>query len=356
VRDLVVHPATGVTLDLAAEDYGHPDGRAIVASLQGNCRRGVLLCETHGSPVYLQRRATRVDTSERRLWAVHFDGGNRCAPERTGMTDAHKRQTDYIVRAAEEAGFRTATEVRLVGGTTRPDAVVYGPSDVAIEVQRAHLTRAAAVDRTKRTIAAGVATSLWFSEYRETRPQWFFRVPSIGMNKLPWDETTPPRRAATATTGVRTVRAERCEVGARVRCPNPPPKRRTCGQWHPIHLPYTGLTVDEVAAMAPVGDLVPMRFRGADVILVSPRSVALYCDLTGTTTPEPIFHPRAETRDREGGTRAECRADVPVVAFDHCGRCGARVDSPRSRQLGLCRMHWPEEALPDLDDDPEVDW
>lgn len=322
MNDDMLHVATGRVFNLHEADGGG-DGRDIVDDIYKHVKRDDLLCLKHGSAVYLRMYRGH-------FWGVHFDGlypDHRPPP--VGMSDEHKRQTDYLVRAAEDAGFTAAREVPLPG--VRPDAIVTGPiASIAIEVQRSALTASAAVARTRKTIAAGLSTSVWFNDKEQSRqPSWAFKVPTVGMNLMRWD-ALPPRRAAAVTTGVRIIRAQRCDGG---QCRWGRRGTRACGRFHPVHVPHLvethlartshrdletedrALKVDDVAMMLPAKLLVPLRFRGRDVLLVPPDSVARYEELTGRPA-ELVFNPFAASvvgTDRRDPGLHECVADLPVL-------------------------------------------
>lgn len=315
MRDLITHVPTGIVLDLSDPDYGHPHGREIVDSLYGHLSRSnpELVCAKHGSPLYLQGRASQ--KHGRRLFGIHFNG-EESHRWHSGMSDEHKRQTDYIVRAAESAGFTFKTEVSL-GTRVRPDAVIYGQRDIAIEVQRSHLTKAAAVGRTTKAVNGGMATSVWFSDRDPAKPpSWFWAVPSVGMNKLPWD-VLPPMGAATATTGLRKVYALKCRFPNFSRCPR---GGRPCGKHHAEIEPWRGMSVDDVAAQMPAGLVVPIMFLGKQIILVSPESKALYEELTGRHSElklhPAVGQPRA-SGDEDG--RVECVSEATGPSITCCG-------------------------------------
>lgn len=313
MRDLVVHTPSGVILDLADPDYGYTDGTGtdLIRTLYRECKRGILVCEKHGGALYLQKRHGL-------LWGVHFDGGQSHRLS-SGTSDEHKRQAEYFARAAKaEAGYDSATEVQLTG--VRPDLVIYGPTAVAVEVQRSGLTPDRAVERTRRAMANGMSTSVWSTDRQNGNPKWFNRVPSVGFNNLPWD-VLPPRRAATAT-GLREITDARCDYSNfPVRCPSQ--ARGRCGKRHPKHEPWGGLTMDDVAARVPAGLIVPLRFPrlkgGSDVLLVSPDSLRLYEELTGRAS-ELLFNPLAEPSKKWVGEdeRVECL----VIMDDRCIWCG----------------------------------
>jgi len=74
-------------------------------------------------------------------WAVHYEKG-QCRFEArvpAPMSDEHKRQTDYWVRAAQDAGWHAETEQGLPTGT-RPDALIRGTVLTGVEVQRSAMT------------------------------------------------------------------------------------------------------------------------------------------------------------------------------------------------------------------------
>lgn len=71
----------------------------------------------------------------------------------------------------------------------------------------------------------------------------------------------------------------KCEPGAFTQCPGG--KRRACGSWHPQREPPGGLTVDDVAAMIPAREIVPMRDAKKNVHLVLPSGLELWEQLTG---------------------------------------------------------------------------
>jgi hypothetical protein len=355
MKDLIRYVPDDLVLDLAQPGYGHPRGEEIVTKWLRNCSRKnpVLMCEAHDSPVWLQHRRVRLTLDETRVWACHFDG-RRCRPGGpSGMSDEHRRQTDYVVRAAEAAGHQTAVEVRLEGGKVRPDAVLYGPSAVAVEVQRSGLTASSARARTKKAITAGMSTSLWFTDWKGS-PPWFFRVPSVGMNpQLEWS-SLPPARAATVTTGLRVITAARCRVPDFSRCPKT--RRAPCGAWHPKHDPWLGMTVDDVAARAPIGEIVPVQF-GRDVLLASPQSRRVYEEVTERPA-QLSLREEPEHRDGTGWVRSECASTsrwspprpawsyadpdpepappAPRPVYPVCTGCAQELWSPQSQARGTC--------------------
>lgn len=315
-----------IELDLFAPDYGHPLGREIIDALHGNMSRRapVLFCEASGrpEPVYLRE----VNGC---MYASHFDGTACANHSPAPMSDEHKRQVEYVVRAAANAGHAVETEVSL-GTGARPDVVIRGRHAVAIEVQRSHLTRRAALTRTAKTIQAGIATSAWISDrdYPDRKPAWFWRVPSAGVNKELWD-VLPPTRSATAL-GLREIYEVRCVWPDVQACPAT--KGRPCGGWHVGHRPWTGMTLDDVAEMAPERGIVPLDWFGKWTFLVSRRSRALYEGITGRSAEwRPAVQP-PENRQRR---RIECAR--PPDAQICCGkRPPGVVGGPLRLSCQLC--------------------
>src|SRR5690606_21059152 len=96
----------------------------------------------------------------------------------------HRRQVEYVARAAGHAGLGTSTEVSLPT-RVRPDLVIDG--DTAIEVQRSALTPGHAQSRTSKAIAGGMSAVLWISDKEADRaPLWMYRVPSATAHARSW--------------------------------------------------------------------------------------------------------------------------------------------------------------------------
>lgn len=318
-----------ITLDLFEPDYGHEQGREIIESWHGNISSNnpVLFCEATGRPQAVYLREVRG-----RIYASHFDGTACSNHSPSPMSDEHRRQVEYVVRAASAAGHSADTEVSL-GTGARPDIVIRGQHDVAIEVQRSHLTKRAAVTRTAKALEAGLAASAWISDrdYPDSRPGWFWQVPSVGMNKALWD-AVPPRRAITAL-GLREVYEFRCIWPDVQTCPVK--RARPCGGWHVGHRPWIRMTLDDVAEMAPDRGIVSLDWFGKQTLLVSPKSRALYEGVTGRS-PDWVPSVRAPTnRHRK---RIECAN--PTEAAPPTGSCcGERDTGVQGQPLKLsCQL------------------
>ncbi|WP_372665839.1 hypothetical protein [Amycolatopsis kentuckyensis] len=252
---------------------------ALISSLQYKIKRGdrILLCqraahEDEGAEMFVRLKKGRYA-------AVHFRG-SACTQthEISVESPEHRRQKDYWQRAAEDAGYRTSQEVRTGAGTIL-DVAIDGPRRTGIEVQRSQLQSRLAKSRTTKSFRAGWLP-VWFLDSDRT-PPWFHEVPALGCNKLPWS-SLPPRRSATALGPSRFV-ARACTVMNFGTCPNGTKKRPKphCREYHPYREPWPGLTVDDVAAMLPAEQIVPMRALRGDVHLVAPETLTWFEELTG---------------------------------------------------------------------------
>jgi hypothetical protein len=263
------------------------------------------------------------------------------------MSEEHKWQTEYWVRAAEDAGWRVDEERRL-DADTQPDVVIIGTVLTGIEVRLSHKTAASAVLRTHKAEQAGVK-DLWFtaSDIQTSgsrhQPLWAYRVPTVGAVRLGWN-MLPPKRSATAT-GLRKICPTRCIVTEFDRCPYYPGRGRShCGKRHPKPTPWRGLTVDDVAGLFPAGEIVALTFDGyqrrADVLLVGWTDVAIYEELTGrpartgdaetqpAATPRFGESPSAWLPARRPGTCLTPGCDRPARLYAGGWRCDKHLPLP----------------------------
>jgi hypothetical protein len=343
MRALIRYVPEDIVLDLGLQDLGHADGRTIMErhyrqSAQSrpefNASRPAFVCLRHeGSSnpgLYLKRISEQ-------WWACHYEL-SQCGSMRipAPMSDEHKRQVDYWARAAVSVGWTVELQRSLATGT-RPDAVIRGPVDTGIEVQRHEMTARSAVARTDKA-GLGNILEVWFTS-RTPAPKWAYKVPSVMESTLPWDVTPPPGSAV--ATGLRTIVPARCSVENFHRCPES--GRRQCGRQHPVDRPWHGVLIDEVAAQVPAGEIVPMRFRRtsrtSDVFLVAPASLALYEDMTGR---EARTFPGVAAGVLRAGRPAgdvECRSDQPVgPAAVRCFRCDENPAGPGGVLCPGCRL------------------
>jgi len=309
VRDLVVHPQSGLVLDFAEDDFGGSDQAAIIRAWQDrhHVEQGEFVCHLHRNRerpwLYLQQRGGL-------LVAAHWPGMALAGSHEIhhGISDEHKRQVAYMQRAGVAAGFEVKLEVPLAT-KVRPDAIIYGPQvDMGVEVQRSALSRSAAKARMTKARRAGIQP-VWFSDNR-SNPSWFGAVPGIRMMDMPWD-TLPGQRSVKVISGVPAIIGRRCRNMRNSVCPDRP---YGCNRWHPDYEPRAVL-VDDLAELVPAGELVAMLFRTPSgrehVFIVSPNDKARYEAIAGRSADLPL-----RQREREALEQAEriaCSADAGVV-------------------------------------------
>lgn len=301
---------------------------------------GTLLClessgDSSGAEMYIRLRGGR-------YWAAHFAGSGHDPHPISIESDEHRRQKDYWHRAAEDAGYSAYKEFGTGGGTIL-DVAIDGPRRTGVEVQHSAIEVRKVKTRTTKSFRAGWLP-VWFLDSDGT-PPWFHHVPAVGCNRISWS-ALPPRRAATATTGLVHISALRCTPGAFDPCPEG--KRRPCGEWHPSRQPWRHLTVDDVADLVPAEQIVPLQDEKKRVFLVSPESLKLYQDLTGRsgeywpgTTTSTGVTPVKTTRcvnpvhDQRTPSRCACGQEIYHLAqlirprADLCDGCRLKAGLPR---------------------------
>ena len=319
MRDLVIHSPTGLLLDFAEDDFGGPREAAVVAAWRqrGKANPGEFICHVHQDrekPWLYLRQSGLV------IVAAHWPGSNLDGSHEIthGVSDEHQRQVEYITRAGSAAGFDVRTEVRLPT-KVRSDAVIYGPTATGVEVQRSPLAVRDAKARTTKARRAGVLP-IWFSDSHRN-PPWLFEVPSVRMNEQPWN-AVPRAGSVTVVSGVRIIEARRCRNIPDSPCPN---RRRGCNRWHPIHEPRLGLTVDDLAALIPTGELVPINYKTLSgrtyTLIVSRNDKERYEAVSGTSADLPL---RPKERLVRTGDRAACTANAGAgTAAPTC--CGNKL-------------------------------
>lgn len=345
MRDLVIHGPTGLELDFAEDDFGGPRQAAVAAAWQrrGQADPGEFICYVHRDRekpwLYLQQRGLVIVAAH---WpGSKLDGSHQITH---GVSNEHKRQVEYIARAGDAAGFDVGTEVSLPT-KVRSDAVIYGPTTTGIEVQRSSLTARDAKARTTKARRAGVLP-IWFSDATRN-PAWLFKVPGVRMNEQSWN-TVPRAGSVTVVSGVRVVTARRCRNIPDSPCPS---RRRGCNQWHPMHEPRLGVTVDDLAALIPNGDLVPISYKtltgGTYTIIVSRNDKERYEAVSGTSSDLPL---RPRERLVRTGDRAPCAANAGAVTASPgtcCGRSLWLAGGPLMAACQLCPSsptYWRKET------------
>ena len=244
-----VNLASAVSPELYAELEGTVSHRKDPSLFCGGC----------GGGIYVKHGSARRDE----LFGAHHDAGT-CgevlAIRKSVMSDEHKRMAEYHAAAARAEGLDADLEVATCG-RTRVDVVIDGR--IGFEVQRSALTARAAVDRTVRSIAAGLETVAWCTP--DLAPQWNGRVPGYRFldNGRHLRELPPPR--SVKAIGVWTARAERSWRGG----------------WSPQLEPVTVLLDDAIVRMA--AKTIRPVMTDSNVRLMTAEGIALLEELGSTS-------------------------------------------------------------------------
>jgi hypothetical protein len=268
MKSVIIIHADGRHIDLAGTV--DPDTYAELENTRSPHHRPVLRCGGCNGGVYLQHGRVRKDE----LFGYHHNAGTcteTLVVRKSVMSDEHKREAEYHARAAERAGHVADFEV-VTAGHTRVDVVIDGR--VGFEIQRSALGKAAAVDRTARSVRAGLGMVAWFTD-RSTSPPWTGHVPGY-RTIVPvsvWQVLPLPGTVTAA--GLQTVEAVRC--GTRGPCPH---RHRSCNLFIAWVEAWAGLHVDDVVTGLAENQIRPVRVS-KNVQLMSTDSIALYEELTG---------------------------------------------------------------------------
>lgn len=257
----------GRVLDLVISPCPHPDTAAILDEIYGRCGKGVLECREHDDDerlVAFRDRDGRVHEAwcylqkRRDAWVICHHPNRRGIQlddhVLVGMSDQHRWQQDYYSRAAQDAGHEVHQEYITATGV-RVDVLMRGAVDVGIEVQHSDLSVPKVRNRNRKAVAAGI-TSIWSAD--RANPPFAFKVPHVETNQLPHGNI--PRGRWTVTTGPRTLRSVTCSArnsDLLSRCVKPR-ARNWCGEAHPVWEPKFGVVVDDIAELAPAGELVAL--------------------------------------------------------------------------------------------------
>lgn len=269
---------------------------------RGTRKEPLLFCGGCRGGVYVRHGTERRDV----LYGAHFEAVDCPADLRirkSVMSDEHKRMQEYTVRAAEGEGFAADTEVRTSGRTV-VDVVIDGR--VGVEVQRSLLTAGAAVQRTGRSMAAGLEVVAWCAERRGVA--WRGRVP--GFEWLdPWQVRAGlPQPQSAWSSGLYTLRSER--FGA---------------TWKPVLEPLRVL-VDEAVVRMAAGTVKPVIWE-SNVQLMRADGIALYEEMAGRALPP--FTGAAPDRALAASPGAPClrpRVRDTAMADEEfwCDACGSK--------------------------------
>lgn len=265
-------------------DTDDPDDREIVASYADAAEptpRGIFMCDIGKTPMYAKRRGTLVFLS-------HYpDEGHGCRINFGGMSDEHKREQEYWVRAATTVGYETHTEYNT-GNHTVLEIAITGRQCIGIEVQRSTLRTGLVKARATKSLKAGWQT-IW-SDNMPKNASWANHVPTVRPGRIDWSDPNPPPRTARAI-GPRRLNVVRCDWGQMG-----PGCRKPCRKLHaPEFEMINDLTIDDVAELAPSGELVALQHRNVQY-LVPPESRDRYSNITQDDGHVAIPEPRTSSR------------------------------------------------------------
>lgn len=195
-------------------------------------------------------------------------------------TDEFKVQTEYHVRAAEDAGLTAETRVSTGPGGHFVDLMVTGATRTAFDIRRPSVTLETAQRRANAATRAGI-TPVRFNGSANKSASWTYRVPSSLCNNIGDWSSMPAPRGATAV-GPRHIQAQACTID---NYPHQCPVTGSgwCGTrtFHPHAVLWEGLTVDDVVAMVPTKRLVPLKFNKNLVYLVGEEDQRRFAEITG---------------------------------------------------------------------------
>lgn len=251
----VIRHRDGRTVDLAGGVDAPTYAELEATQGHGSRRDPLLFCGRCNGGIYIRHGRVRRDE----LFGTHYYDGKcpetfiirKTAP----MSDEHKRMQEYTVLAANDGGFNADTEVRTTARTI-VDVVI--DQRIGIEIQRSNLTARAAVDRTARSMSAGLQSVAWVGF---THAQWTGKVPGYQWLDVDRVLREMPRQHSVRCRGVATVR----------------PERDGYGKWWPVLEPKSILVDDAVVRMAD-GTIQPVVY-GKYVRLITKPGIALYEDL-----------------------------------------------------------------------------
>lgn len=311
----------------------------LLESLRGNIKRGqnILLCQhPGGDPEMFVWRDSRTG----RYWAKHFAGGGHLGGHQIHrMTPEHQRGTECWVTAWSDAGYSTATEV-TTNNRARFDAVAFGPRitglEVQVQLQETRRVKARHTQRLNATALTGPCArtldrpveTVWFAPVGQ--PQWLYKVPSFECGNRSWEIT--PRPSVVPAIGARSIDVKPCRPPWFQQCPVK--RRNFCGGSHLWTEPRGGLSIADVAAMIPEGQLVPVEISGQGVYYTDPASRERFEDFAGTgpkPEPHPIPRPRPPMDCDWSGHDAVPSLQAARPLMFRCRVCGAPVPIAQPR-------------------------
>jgi len=287
----------------------------LITSLHGTIKRdqGVLIClRPPGGEMHVACRAGK-------YYAAHFPGGAHGDHPITLETDEHRRQKDYWVQAAESAGLHVETEVSLpTGERGSMDVAITGSQvDTDIECQR---NKPAPGDRDHRSVPQRTAKycragflPIWFNGRGVSIPMWLAKVPALGCSYNRWETAMPEARAALAT-GFGDFGEFRCIAGFGGKCPET--GGHACSKIHPrVIAGRVGMPGEEVAALVPAGEIVPVQNWNGNVFLVRRAQFDRFLEMTDGRYGRWVLAPAPEgRRTRRDDSPKPCISDRHSMA------------------------------------------
>lgn len=191
------------------------------------------------------------------------------------MSIEHRRQTEYIERAAQFAGLETKRELST-GKGTRVDLAVYGARDTGFEIQWSDLS----VDGDKG--ARGRATkshnggwqTVWVTT---TNPSWLGTVPGVRISGADWGTELPCAGSVSAIIS---------EFSTEMSWPTATLKNQ-----------YRVLPLDDLVPLIVSGDIIPVA--GPDgVALADANTLDMLTEFEGCGIWTPDYTPKARSAKR----------------------------------------------------------
>jgi len=321
VANIVWHTKFQISLDLTMDDLDHPEFPELWETIYKTDRyyghRGVPVhqrdlqcggvCRDAGveawMPLRLRANGRREAVHERRE-----DEARHTVP----MSDEHKAYQERILRAAEEGGFHSDSEVRTRAGRSwiQTDTLVEGADGRRIgwEVQLSSVgseglrgVRARAAKAEKNGITPAWHTDR--SDYAQRHDAHWTRSNSLPAYVI---AKTGDLRVIS---GFRKLDFWRCDVHAVHPCPH---GVRRCGEAHATPTPKDVL-FDDLVRQTAAGSIVPIQFRTATKLhrfWVTSTDQERYNDLLSDTTQLPPAREDSTAPARASHNRPTCRPDL----------------------------------------------
>lgn len=267
-------------------------------------------CSGNGASLYIQKRSGN-------FYLIHY-GNTSCgiSAHRVSapMTDEHRRQQEYILRAAVRNGLSADLEVDS-GNGTRLDVSITGSIKQGCEVQHSALSTPAAKSRTTKSVRGGYQVVTWFSD-AESTPKWARFVPTLeSVVRGSWHDMPAPGEASVKI-----------------------------GVYEPdSEMPWTARkrTLDETIALIDSGEVLPVRIPGvkrkrrASIEMVFRSSADRLADLHGEHAIK--WHPMAIAESRPAiQSSTTCDAQHKSFYCLDCGKPLVRADSMLRQRCQGC--------------------